>query len=211
MNEQAEQTELKKSLGIRTVLDLIKLNRSCRRFDASHALDEKTLRNLVDHARHSASAGNLQPLKYVLSHEKAMNEKIFSCLAWAAYLTDWKGPEEAERPTGYIVIVGDRSITKIFRCDHGIAAQSILLGAREKGLGGCMIAAFNPERLKNILFLDQENDSSRYEILLVIALGKPVETAVIHDVKPEGDIRYYRDVEGVHHVPKRTLDEIILV
>ena len=205
-----EQTKLKKNTEDRTVLDLIKANRSCRRFDASHALDEKTLRNLVDHARHSASAGNLQPLKYVVSHDKAMNDKIFSCLVWAAYLTDWKGPEEAERPTGYIVIVGDTTITKNFRCDHGIAAQSILLGAREQGLGGCMIAAFDPKQLRNILSLDQENDSSRYEILLVIALGKPVETALIHDLEPGGDIRYFRDAEGVHHVPKRTLDEIII-
>jgi nitroreductase len=206
-----EQIGLKKSPGHGTVLGLIKANRSCRRFDASHALDEKTLRNLVDHARHSASAGNLQPLKYALSHGKAMNEKIFSCLAWAAYLTDWKGPEEAERPTGYIVIVGDRAIAEKIRCDHGIAAQSILLGAREQGLGGCMIAAFDPKRLRNILSLDQENGSSRYEILLVIALGKPVETAVIHDLEPGGDIRYSRDAEGVHHVPKRTLDEVIIL
>lgn len=203
-------TGLKKSPGSRTVLDLIKLNRSCRRFDALHALDEGLLRNLVDHARHSASAGNLQPLKYVLSHEKAMNEKIFSSLAWAAYLTDWKGPQEAERPTGYIVMVGDTAIAKNFRCDHGIAAQSILLGAREQGLGGCMIAAFDQKRLRKILFLDQGSDNSRYEILLVVALGKPVESAVIHDLEPGGDIRYFRDANGVHHVPKRTLDEIIL-
>jgi len=27
---------------------------------------------------------------------------------------------------------------------------------------------------------------------------------------PDGDIRYYRDAEGVHHVPKRSLDELIL-
>lgn len=205
-----EQSGLKKSTGDRTVLDLIKLNRSCRRFDAAHALDEKTLRNLVDHGRHSASAGNLQPLKYVLSHENAMNEKIFSCLAWAAYLSDWKGPEEAERPTGYIVMLGDTAITKNFRCDHGIAAQSILLGAREQGLGGCMIAAFDPRQLRKTLSLDQGEETSRYEILLVIALGKPVETAVIQDLEPGGNIRYFRDGKGVHHVPKRTLDEIIL-
>ncbi len=188
-----------------TLLDLIKANRSCRRFDAAHALDRGVLRNLVDHARHSASAANLQPLKYLLSHDRAVNDEIFSCLVWAAYLTEWKGPGEAERPTGYIVILGDTTITRNFRCDHGIAAQSILLGARANGLAGCMIAAFDPKRLRKILALDD-----RYEILLVLALGKPVEKAVIEDLEPGGDIRYFRDEHEVHHVPKRTLDEIIL-
>jgi hypothetical protein len=64
--------------------------------------------------------------------------------------------------------------------------------------------------LGKVLSLDQASDGSRYEILLVIALGKPVETALIHDLEPGGDIRYLRDAKGIHHVPKRTLDEIIL-
>lgn len=188
-----------------SLLELIKSNRSCRRFDASHAIDRDMLRGLVEHARFSASAANLQPLKYVLSHDRARNDEIFSCLVWAAYLTDWNGPLEMEQPTGYIVILGDKTITENFRCDHGIAAQSILLAAREKGLAGCMIAAFNPKLLRTILALED-----RYEILLVLAIGKPVEKAVIQDLEHGGDIRYFRDKEGVHHVPKRTLDEVIL-
>ncbi len=188
-----------------TVLELVKSNRSCRRFDASHSIDPDLLRELVEHARLSASAANLQPLKYILSRDRAKNDEIFSCLGWAAYLKDWKGPSEEERPTGYIVILGDLSITKNFRCDHGIAAQSILLGAREKGLAGCMIAAINQKRLRDILAIDETR-----EILLVIALGKPLETAVIEDLEPGGDIRYFRNGDGIHHVPKRSLDEIIV-
>lgn len=188
-----------------TVLELVKSNRSCRRFDASHRIDPDLLRELVDHARLSGSAANLQPLKYILSRDRAKNDEIFSCLKWAAYLKDWQGPLEAERPTGYIVILGDLSITKNFRCDHGIAAQSILLGAREKGLAGCMIAAINQKRLREILTIDETRD-----ILLVIALGKPLETAVIENLEPGGDIRYFRNGDGVHHVPKRSLDEIIV-
>lgn len=188
-----------------TVLELVKRNRSCRRFDASHAMDLDLLRELVEHGRLSASAANLQPLKYILSQDRAKNDEIFSCLGWAAYLKDWKGPVEAEQPTGYIVILGDLSITKNFRCDHGIAAQSIFLGAREKGLAGCMIAAINQKRLREILAIDENQ-----EILLVIALGKPLETAVIENLEPGGDIRYFRDGDGIHHVPKRSLDEIIV-
>jgi nitroreductase len=188
-----------------TVLELVKRNRSCRRFDASHAMDLDLLRELVEHGRLSASAANLQPLKYILSKDRAKNDEIFSCLGWAAYLKEWKGPVEAERPTGYIIIMGDLSITKNFRCDHGIAAQSMLLGAREKGLAGCMIAAINQKRLREVLGIDENQ-----EILLVIALGKPLETAVIENLEPGGDIRYFRDGDGIHHVPKRSLDEIIV-
>jgi len=50
----------------------------------------------------------------------------------------------------------------------------------------------------------------RYEILLVIALGRPKEKVVIEPVGPDGSIRYYRDEQQVHHLPKRGLEEIIL-
>ncbi len=186
------------------IYDLIKKNRSYRRFYQEKAITEKQLKELVELARLSPSAANLQPLKYILSASKGKNETIFSCLAWAGYLKDWQGPEESERPTGYIVILGDTEITKDFGCNHGIAAQSILLGAVEMGFGGCVIASIQREKLRDFLDIP-----SRYEILLVIALGEPKERVVIVDTK-DGDIRYWRDVNKTHHVPKRPLGEIIL-
>jgi len=68
-----------------------------------------------------------------------------------------------------------------------------------------MIATINKEGLRGDL-----NIPSRYEILLVLALGKPKETVVIDTVGSDGDIKYWRDDEDVHHVPKRSLDEIII-
>ena len=185
--------------------ELVKSNRSCRRFDSSFRVDLSTLEELVDLARMSASAANLQPLKYILSAEESLNEGIFSCLSWAAYLADWKGPVQEERPSAYIVLLGDTAITSNFRCDHGIAAQTILLGAREKGLAGCMFAAINHKKLRKAVDIDD-----RFEILLVLAIGKPVETVRIDPVGEDGSIRYYRDSHGIHHVPKRGLDELIL-
>jgi hypothetical protein len=61
----------------------------------------------VNLARLSASAANLQPLRYILSNDPHKNELIFSCLAWAAYLKDWPGPPEGERPSAYIIMLGD--------------------------------------------------------------------------------------------------------
>jgi len=185
--------------------DLVRKNRSYRRFHQDVPVDIETLRALVNLARLSASGSNLQPLKYILSCQPQTNARIFPHTRWAGYLKDWSGPAEGERPSAYIVILGDTEIRKSFGCDHGIAAQSIMLGATERGLGGCMIGSVDHTGLRKALDI-----SEQYEILLVLALGKPKETVVLEEVGPDGDIRYYRDAEGVHHVPKRSLDELIL-
>jgi len=185
--------------------DLIIKRRSYRRFHQDVPIELETLRELVDLARLSSSAANLQPLKYVLSYDPVKNALIFPHLAWAAYLKEWPGPAEGERPSAYIIILGDTEISQSFGCDHGIAAQSILLGAAEKGLGGCMIGAVQTKGLRKALGI-----LSRYEILLVLALGKPKETVVIETVGPTGDVKYWHDDDGIHHVPKRTLDDIIV-
>lgn len=185
--------------------DLIVKNRSYRRFDENHRIGPEELRGLVDLARLSATGANMQALKFYISSDPAMNARIFECLGWAAYLKDWPGPVEGERPAAYIIILGDTKVATHYWCDHGIAAQSILLGATEHGLGGCMIASINRKALVKALRIPEQ-----YEILLVIALGRPVEEVRIESVGPDGDIRYWRDEQGVHHVPKRSLDEIVI-
>jgi nitroreductase len=192
-------------MEVSVIQDLIAANRSYRRFFEKEAISCETLRELVDLARLSASGANRQPLKYVLACTPERNELIFPCLAWAGYLKDWPGPAEGERPAAYIVILGDTEINSSFGVDHGIAAQSILLGATERGLGGCIIASIQRQALGQALGID-----ARYEILLVLALGKPKETVIVDPLGPEGDIKYWRDADGVHHVPKRALDELII-
>ena len=187
------------------IRDLILKNRSYRRFYQDTPVSIDTLRELVDLARLSASAANKQPLKYILSCDPQRNALVFQNLAWAGYLKSWPGPEEGERPSAYIIILGDKTISLSFGCDHGIAAQSILLGATEKGLGGCIIGSVRKGELSQALAIPAD-----YEILLVIALGKPRETVVLEAVGSGGDIKYWRDEQGVHHVPKRSLDEIIV-
>ena len=187
------------------IRDLVTKNRTYRRFYQKVAVEHQTLRELVDLARLSASAANLQPLKYILSWEPKKNALIFPHLGWAGYLKDWQGPCEGERPSAYIIILNDTRISKSVDCDHGIAAQSILLGAAEKGLGGCMIGTVQRQKLRKALEIP-----SRYEILLVLALGKPKEQVVIEALEASGDIKYWRDSDGKHHVPKRKLDNIII-
>ena len=187
------------------ITTLIRNNRSCRRFRQDRPVAESTLRELVDLARCSPSAGNLQPLKYVLSAAPETNAAIFSCLGWAGYLPNWPGPAEGERPAAYVVILGDNRISAHIDCDHGIACQSILLGARERGLAGCIIGNIHRGRLAGHLGLGPD-----FRILLVLALGRPAEEARLEPLGDDGDVRYWRDPDGVHHVPKRCLEEILI-
>jgi len=185
--------------------DLVLKNRSYRRFYEDVPVAYEALVELVDLARHSASAANLQPLKFLLSCDRERNALIFSHISWAGYLEDWPGPEEGERPSAYIVILGDRDICVSFGCDHGICAQSIMLGATERGLGGCMIGSIRRQGLHRVLKLPPN-----LEILLVLAMGKPKEKVVIETVGPDQDIRYWRDSDDIHHVPKRALEDLII-
>jgi len=185
--------------------DLIQKSRSYRRFCQSTAVKPETLRELVDLARLSPSAANLQPLKYILSSDPEKNALIFPHLSWAGYLKDWPGPVEGERPSAYIIVLGDSEVSSSIDCDHGIAAQSIMLGAAEKGLGGCILSAIKREGLRKALDIP-----TRFEILLVLALGLPRESVVIEEAEPSGDIKYWRSSDDTHHVPKRPLDEVIL-
>jgi len=187
------------------IAELVRQNRSCRRFYQNHAVDPDTLKYLADLGRLSASGANLQPLKYILSCNSERNQQIFSCLAWAGYLKDWPGPEEGEKPAAYIVVLRDSAISQDAGCDHGIAAQSILLAARKKGIAGCMLGSINRDRLSEKLKIP-----SHLKILIVVALGKPKEEVVIDNVKESGSIKYWRDDKDIHHVPKRTLEDVVI-
>lgn len=186
--------------------ELLLKNRSYRRFDESFEIKSEELRELVELARLTPSSVNWQPLRFVLVNDNETNAKVFENVAWAGLLKDWKGPEEGERPTAYVIILTDTTVAKNMKTDVGIVAQTMMLGAAEKGLGGCMIGSVNRENVARLLAVDTE----RYTIDLVLALGKPVETVKIVDLPENGCTNYYRDENGVHYVPKRSVDELII-
>lgn len=187
-----------------SVLDLIKKNRSYRRFYEDVEIPREHLELMVEAARYSASSRNIQPLKYSLCNSREENDKIYPTLAWAGYLTEWDGPVEGERPSAYIVQLLDKDISATASCDHGITAQSILLQAVELGYGGCIIASVKRESLAAVLQLPQN-----LEIIQVIALGKPKERVVVDDME-NNNFKYWREADGTHHVPKRVMDELIV-
>jgi nitroreductase len=184
--------------------ELIFKTRSHRRFDESYQVDSKILESLVDLARLSPSGANKQPLKYLIYNTPEDCGKVFPYLAWAGYLTEWPGPDKGERPSAYIIILGDKKIADVFGIDHGIAAQSIMLGATEAGLGGCIIASIKRDEL-----CDELSIPDKYEILLILALGKTVENVIVDEIKDD-NVKYWRDEHKNHHVPKRNLSELIV-
>ncbi len=184
--------------------DLVIRNRSTRRFDNSVSIPREKLIEWVDLARLTPSAKNQQSLKYMIFNQPEDNQKIFECLSWAGYLPDWNGPEPHEQPTAYIILLNDKNIAPTCVYDHGIASQTIMLAACNDGYNGCIIAAVNrPKIVKHF------NIQEHLEVLLVLALGKGREEIFIEPVK-DGQIRYYRDERGGHHVPKRSLEEVLL-
>lgn len=184
--------------------ELVLKNRSYRRFYQQPKLAQEQLLQWIDLARLGASGRNAQSLKYMTVTDPDLCEKVFENLAWAGYLKDWAGPEKEEQPVAYIIMLNDESLSQNYFCDDGIAVQTLLLAAVEEGFGGCILRAFNEEQLKKVL-----NLAANYSIIQVVALGKPKEKVVLEDMKGN-DIKYWRDEAGVHHVPKRKLEDVVI-
>ncbi len=186
-----------------TFKELLLKNRSYRRFYQDQKISADDLREMVENVRFTPSAANKQPLKFVTVTDESMNEKIFAHLKWAGYLTDWDGPGPGERPSAYIVMLGNRKASPYIDGDYGIAMQTILLSAVEKGYGGCLVGSYDKEKVRQLLDIPEE-----LELSVVFALGKPKEEVVV-DTAKDGDIKYWRDENQVHHVPKRSLEELM--
>lgn len=194
----------KRKLYLSMLKELLMKNRSYRRFYQNVRISEDELRELVALTSYCASGRNAQALRYRMVTDERVCEQVFHTLAWAGYLKDWPGPEEGERPSAYLIQLLDTAIEENCLCDDGIQAQTIMLGTVEKGYGGCIIKAFKNDVLREVLSLP---DNLR--IMYVLALGKPKETVVLEPMKG-GDIRYWREADGSHHVPKRPLSELIV-
>lgn len=190
------------------IKNLVRKNRSYRGYDESRKITEGELRELVDTARIAGSAANLQPLKYRLVYTDAEVAKLNGITRWGKMLKDMELPHKGMYPTAYIVICVDTEITKNpdgAATDIGIAAQTMLLAATEQGLGGCMIGNYEKAQAAEALALPE-----RYVPQLIVAFGKPAETVVLVDAGEDGSVKYYRDANDVHYVPKRKLEDIII-
>lgn len=189
------------------VKGLLERDRSVRRFEENRRISRETLERLIDLTRYCASGRNLQPLKYRIVTDKEECERVFPLLAWAGYFENWSGPEEGERPVAYIVQCLDSRLTKNCLCDDGLQLQAITLGATSLNIGGCIIKSFQIMPLKEVLNLPEWTQP-----LYVLALGYSKEKVQIEilEVETPESIKYYRTPDGMHHVPKRPLESLLI-
>lgn len=185
--------------------ELILRNRSYRRFNSHRRVTQNELLDLIDLARLTASSKNRQPLKYKLITDIEEASFVFDQLNWAWYLKDWKGPSADEKPAAYILVFLDNNINDNAFIDVGIASQTILLAAIDKGLGGCIVRTVNRYEMNK-----QFNFPENLNLVQVIAIGEPAQNVEIVDVDTSGSIEYFENEKNVHFVPKRSLTEIII-
>lgn len=206
-NADLETIQPPTSTSLTPMKELIARTRTFRKFDGSAQIAPQRIEELIELGRLSGSARNCQPWQYLVKTARDDCAAIYPYLGWAGYLTDWQGPNENQRPTAYILCYLNTNWLKgsvqEAHFDLGIATQSMLLGATEAGLGGCRIAAFSPKLAS--VFPQKEH----LELHLVIALGAPAEEVVLEECDGQ-DIKYWRDGDSIHHVPKRKLADILL-
>ena len=186
---------------------LMMKNRTVRRFKENERVSVDTLRRLVELARYCPSGRNAQPLKYLLVTDPILREKVYPTLKWAGYFTEWDGPEIGERPAAYLIQCLDTKYGQNCLCDDGLQLEAITLGMHTLGLSGCIIKAFNAPLLADALNIDD-----RYQPRYVLAMGYPAEEVRIEDMDADedADFKYFRTSDGIHHVPKRPLDQLII-
>lgn len=182
--------------------DLVLANRSYRRYYEEKRISDDLMKELVKLGHMTPSGANRQPVRFHTENSKEGCARIFETLRWAGYYKEWDGPVEGERPSGYIVLAAPEGCN--CQQDEGIIGQTILLGAVEAGLGGCFIGNINRTELADLINLPEG-----YTIRLVIALGVPKEQVVIDMIDQNGDIKYYRDENQVHHVPKIKVEDVM--
>lgn len=187
------------------IYDLIKSRRTIRKF-APKPIELSFLERLVDAGRLAPSAGNLQPLEYIVTVSDTVKEKIFPNVRWARYIAPEGNPKEVERPMAYIIILINKEnlLVPFYKYDVGASAENITLAALEEGIGCCWIGSFDRKKIKNILNIPDE-----YSIDLILALGYPLESPEYYDIEKGKSIKYHKDTSGRLHIPKRKLDDII--
>ena len=184
-------------------IDLIEKTRTVRHFNRKKPVTGEDILYLLECARLTPCAANLQRIRYA-SFLDAADPKHFAKVAFAGYLPEDKKPKIDEAPTAYLVILTACDTPDVnLSIDIGIAAEAIVIAARDKGIGACMIRSFDKE-----YFTDLVSDTG-YKPQLVIALGYPAEEARIVECV-DGNVKYYKDEKNVNCVPKLPIEELLV-
>ena len=191
------------------VYEAIVKRRSIRRFKGIPVPGE-ALERCVDAARVAPAARNKQVCEYIIVDDEQLLPRVFDTIrSWAGQPAPQSGAPPGHRPKAYIVTLINTtretelgSNRRLTAYDIGLAAENLILAALEQGLGTCPILSHEEKELKQVL-----NIPDRYEIGLVVALGYADEISMAEETADSTE--YLVDEQGVRHVPKRKLEDIL--
>ena len=141
-----------------SLYDLIKNRRTVRKFKNKEVL-ESDLIKMIEGARLSPSAANLQSLRYMMVTSEDVRRELYPHIKYAGYTPEWN-PTFEETPTAFLVVLNDNQIrpTEKSECDSGLAMMSISLLAEDLGYGSCIFGAIDRYQIKSVLGIDDKFD-----------------------------------------------------
>lgn len=183
--------------------ELAEKSRTARSFVSSRAVPEEDLMLIVDTARISPSARNLQRVRYaVITGENA--DGMFNNISLGGALKAEEKPTYADRAPAYIALLAPKTDTDPnLYIDIGIASEAVTLAARSLGYSTCIIRSFKPDYLASCI------DTEKYSTVVVIAVGVSREVAEVRNVTEGESLMYFKE-NGKHIVPKLSLDSVLL-
>ena len=186
-----------------TLDSLLKKNRSHRGYDVNYPVTADMLKKIVGVNCLLSSARNQQVLRFKLVTGENGAEQMLKNVKMGGALPELHLPFPGTEPGAYIIVCSSVTPNPMVYVDAGISVQSMLLKAVDLGLNGIVIAAFNKTEI-------QRDFSLPYEPILVVAIGKGTEKIECVPIEPSESHAYYRK-EGVHYVPKLTLDSLLIL
>ena len=185
------------------VYEIIMTRRTIRKFK-QEPIGRGLLKKIIDAARMAPTGSNRQPLSFAIITDKELCNKIFPLTKWAGYLQGAYTPSESERPTAYIAVFTELENKDSSETAAGAAVENMLIFAHSEGIGCCWMGAIDRERIPEIL----GSPKNKY-LLYLVALGYPAESPVAAPYTD--DVKYYLDEQNVLHVPKKSLDDVLII
>ena len=166
-----------------TVPEAIKGRFSVRKYQ-SQPVNDSELQKVLEAARFSQSAKNLQDWRFIVVRDRAMKNRLATAAKGQSFV--------AEAPvviaccgTGvdYVMTCGQHS----YPIDVAIAMENMALTAHELGLGTCWLGAFYEEQVKELLKVPEDD----VRVVGLLTLGYPAVQAPGKRRKPLDEIVCY--------------------
>ena len=182
---------------------VIQQRRTIRSFRQVPVADSE-VEAMIDAARRSSCAANLQPLRYVVARTPEAAARILPCTKWAGFIAPARTPRPGvDAPPVFIAVTAPAAANDNVLADAGAAIQSMQLAAWNLGLGCCWIGSVDREKAAEILEIPADQ-----RLLYLVAAGYPAEEPVGEDTANPETLKYYLDGADVLHVPKLTTEAL---